>query len=373
MSGPCPNGVPTPTGDQMSQEATAAAVAAVAHNIRQQMQLAAAVQHQHPSEGPTGPGLFNIPPHLQPHLAAAASAGSGGAAPGVHGSVPLPKTSISPALSTTSNPGAGTMLGPRHAPSPCGPGLPGLPPNLAPSMAMALHMGRCDPTGVLSQQQQHQLQHLHMQQQQALQQQQQQHHQQQQQHGFGYGVSSMPHHGAASVSATATSSSSQHYQQQHQHQLQHPQQQSQAQQQQHQHQQHHQQHHQSSSVSATATKTKCPSPTSLLEHRHSSPSGDSHLHSTLTELGLDMGYKTTRSSAYSPTRLFSEDLAALVGASEDSPPGTSAPSTNVSSTNTVTTSATSGSHADVSIISSATSGDISSSNIKIEPITTSSE
>nr|XP_036220166.1 protein bric-a-brac 1 [Bactrocera oleae] len=375
MSGPCPNGVPTPTGDQMSQEATAAAVAAVAHNIRQQMQLAAAVQHQHPSEGPPGPGLFNIPPHLQPHLAAAASAGSGGAAPGVHGSVPLPKTSISPALSTTSNPSGGTMLGPRHAPSPCGPGLPGLPPNLPPSMAMALHMGRCDPTGVLSQQQQHQLQHLHMQQQQALQQQQQQqqqHHQQQhqqQQHGFGYGVSSMPHHGATSASATATSSSNQHYQQ-HQLQHQHPQQQPQAQQQQlHQH----QQHHQSPSVGATATKTKCPSPTSLLEHRRSSPSGDAHLHSTLTELGLDMGYKTTRSSAYSPTRLFSEDLAALVGASEDSPPGTTASSTNVSSTSTVTTPAMSGSHADVSITSSATSGNISSSNIKIEPITTSSE
>ncbi|XP_017482294.1 PREDICTED: protein bric-a-brac 1-like, partial [Rhagoletis zephyria] len=291
MSGPCPNGVPTPTGDQMSQEATAAAVAAVAHNIRQQMQLAAAVQHQHPSEGPPGPGLFNLPPHLQPHLAAAAAAGSSGAAPGGHGSVPLPKTSISPALSTTSNPGAASMLGPRHAPSPCGPGLPGLPPNLPPSMAMALHMGRCDPSAVLSQQQQHQLQHLHMQQQQV----------------------------------------------------------------------------------ATATKSKCASPSSLLEHRRPSPSAESHLHSTLTELGLDMGYKTTRSSAYSPTRLFSEDLAALVGASEDSPPGTTATSTIVSSTSTVTTSATTGGHTEVSITSSATSGNISSSNIKIEPITTSSE
>ncbi|XP_054734838.1 protein bric-a-brac 1-like [Anastrepha obliqua] len=365
MSGPCPNGVPTPTGDQMSQEATAAAVAAVAHNIRQQMQLAAVVQHQHPSEGPSGSNLFNLPPHLQPQLAAA-TAGSSGPAPGGHGSVPLPKTSISPALSTTSNPGAGAMLGPRHTLSPCGPGLPGLPPNLPPSMAMALHMGRCDPSSVLSQQQQHQLQHLHMQQHQQQQHQQHQHQQhQQQQHALGYGVSSMPHlagASAASIPATATTSSS-HLYQQHQHQ--HQQQQSQIQQQ--------HQHHQSASIGDTDPKVKCSSPASLLEHRRTSPSGESHLHSTLTELGLDIGYKTTRSSAYSPTRLFSEDLAALVGASEDSPPGTTAASTIVSSTSTVTTSAITGGRTEISITSSATSGNISSSSIKTEPITTSSE
>ncbi|XP_067648462.1 protein bric-a-brac 1 [Eurosta solidaginis] len=357
MSVPCPNGVPTPTGDQMSQEATAAAVAAVAHNIRQQMQLAAAVQHQHPSEGPTGPGLFNLPPHLHP-----------GPTPGVHGGVPLPKTSISPALSTTSNPGAGSMLAPRHAPSPCGPGMPGLPPNLPPSMAMALHMGRCDPAAVLSQQQQQQLHHLHMQQQSMQQQHQQQQHQQQH-HTLGYGGGSMPHHsaaGAASIQGAASSSSSHSYQQLQHQQLQQGQQQHQQQQQQH------QQH--SAGVSATATKSKCsPPPTMLEQHRRTSPTSDTHLHSTLSELGLDMGYKTSRSSVYSPTRLFSEDLAALVGASEDSPPGTTATSTIVSSTSTATTSAMGGGNTDVIITSSATSGNISSSSIKIEPITTTSE
>ncbi|KAI9587054.1 hypothetical protein GQX74_002901 [Glossina fuscipes] len=124
-SGQCANGMPAPASDQMSQEATAAAVAAVAHNFRQQMQMAAAAQHQQHTENLGAASLFNLPPHL---VSAAGPAGAGPivGAPGP-GSIVLPKPSISPALSTTSNSGGGSaVVGPRHAPSPCGPTLPGM-------------------------------------------------------------------------------------------------------------------------------------------------------------------------------------------------------------------------------------------------------
>lgn len=75
---PCSNGLPpqppVSVGESMSPEAMAAAVAAVAHGIRQQMQLAAAAQH-HPD---AASNLFNLPSHLQ-------SANSG---------VPLPKKKL---------------------------------------------------------------------------------------------------------------------------------------------------------------------------------------------------------------------------------------------------------------------------------------
>ncbi|XP_034137091.1 protein bric-a-brac 1 isoform X3 [Drosophila guanche] len=292
-----------PGVDQHMSQETAAAVAAVAHNIRQQMQMAAAVQHQHGEAGPPvvpPPGVFNLPPHL-----ASGPPGSRG--------------SISPALSSGS--------GPRHAPSPCGPA--GLLPNLPPSMAVALHR---DPAAaaLLSQhqQQQHHLQQLH------LQQQQQQHHlhQQQvaaaahhgmQQHKSGFGGSSMAAASAASTSASSSSSSHQH---QHQHSHQHP-------------------HSHSHSLGEKGMPQKKGSP-----HRSETP----RLHSPLGDLGLEMSsYKRE----FSPSRLFADDLAELVGAS-------------VSSSSSVTQGAAGGG-------SSAAIGEAASSSssggIKVEPITTTSE
>ncbi|XP_033238793.1 protein bric-a-brac 1 isoform X2 [Drosophila pseudoobscura] len=288
-----------PGVDQHMSQETAAAVAAVAHNIRQQMQMAAAVQHQHGEAGPPvvpPPGLFNLPPHL-----------AGG--PGPPGS----RGSISPALSSGS--------GPRHAPSPCGPA--GLLPNLPPSMAVALHR---DPAAaaLLSQhqQQQHHLQQLHLQQQQ----QQQQHHLHQQQvaaahhgmpHKSGFGASSMAAASAASTSASSSSSS-------HQHSHSHP-------------------HSHSHSHGEKQQKKGSP-------HRSETP----RLHSPLGDLGLEMSsYKRE----YSPSRLFADDLAELVGAS-------------VSSSSSVTQGAAGGG-------SSAAIGEAprssSSGGIKVEPITTTSE
>ncbi|XP_037944438.1 protein bric-a-brac 1-like [Teleopsis dalmanni] len=275
VPGPCPNGMPSAPGEQMSQEATAAAVAAVAHNLRQQMQMAAAAQHQH-SEGASGANLFNIPPHLQSHMSAAGP-GPGG--------IPLPKASISPALSSASNHGAaGGMLGPRHAPSPCG-SLAGLP-NLPPSMAAALHMvggtsaARCDPAAMLSQQQQHQLQQLHLQQQHAL-------HQQQQ------------HHNAV----------------------------------------------------VHATRHHC--------IRLSQ--------SSVWKLVINIV------RGYSPSRLFTEDIAELMGAATATTSSITSSSSASPATSSILSSLTSATGNVATAASAPTSSKISSSSIKIEPITTSSE
>ncbi|XP_055915369.1 protein bric-a-brac 1 [Eupeodes corollae] len=140
----CPNGLPAgPVGpsvaDSMSQEATAAAVAGVAHALRQQMQMAAAVQQQqqqhqhhphhqqqHPHQQPshqhhhpeTSSNIFNLPAHMSPH----------GSASGI----PLPKQS-SP---ISSGPGQNPMQ--RHA-SPSASNMPGLP-NLNLANMPGLHM-----------------------------------------------------------------------------------------------------------------------------------------------------------------------------------------------------------------------------------------
>ncbi|XP_055373429.1 protein bric-a-brac 1-like isoform X3 [Condylostylus longicornis] len=84
--GPCANGMPPQGSDSMSPEATAAAVAAVAHNLRQQMQMAAAAHH------PDSPGsLFNLPSHLQVNHPSISGAGT-----------PLPKSN-SPTSSNERN------------------------------------------------------------------------------------------------------------------------------------------------------------------------------------------------------------------------------------------------------------------------------
>ncbi|XP_055846458.1 protein bric-a-brac 1-like [Episyrphus balteatus] len=140
----CPNGLPSgPVGpsvaDSMSQEATAAAVAGVAHALRQQMQMAAAVQQQqqqhqhhphhqqqHPHQQPshqhhhpdTASNIFNLPAHMSPH---------GGAS-----GIPLPKQS-SP---ISSGPGQNPMQ--RHT-SPSASNMPGLP-NLSLANIPGLHM-----------------------------------------------------------------------------------------------------------------------------------------------------------------------------------------------------------------------------------------
>ncbi|XP_037930171.1 protein bric-a-brac 1-like [Teleopsis dalmanni] len=365
VPGPCPNGMPSAPGEQMSQEATAAAVAAVAHNLRQQMQMAAAAQHQH-SEGASGANLFNIPPHLQSHMSAAGP-GPGG--------IPLPKASISPALSSASNHGAaGGMLGPRHAPSPCG-SLAGLP-NLPPSMAAALHMvggtsaARCDPAAMLSQQQQHQLQQLHLQQQHALHQQQQhqqQQHQQQQHaatHALGFGISSMSHSlTSTTATATATSSSTQKLQ---------------LQQEEQQHQQHEQQQQQQHQHTTSAVNTSSSSiiakPKSVKDsptQQRSSPRHETPLHSPFTELGLEIGYKHVR--GYSPSRLFTEDIAELMGAATATTSSITSSSSASPATSSILSSLTSATGNVATAASAPTSSKISSSSIKIEPITTSSE
>ncbi|XP_039149014.1 protein bric-a-brac 1 isoform X5 [Drosophila simulans] len=271
----CPNGSGPQTGvgvageQHMSQE-TAAAVAAVAHNIRQQMQMAA-----------VPPGLFNLPPH--PGVG-----GGVGSVPGAAGG----RASISPALSSGS--------GPRHAPSPCGPA--GLLPNLPPSMAVALHH---------QQQQQaahHHMQQLHLQQQQAH----LHHHQQQQQHHQGgHQVAHKSGFGASSSSSASSSSMGQHH----------------------------------------APKAK------------SSPlrSETPRLHSPLGDLGLDMAsYKRE----FSPSRLFAEDLAELVGASVSSSSSSAAAATAPPERAAGAASAAAGADAP----SSSSSG-----GIKVEPITTTSE
>lgn len=354
--------MPGAAGDQMSQEATAAAVAAVAHNLRQQMQMAAAAQQQQQmGEGHGGSNLFNLPPHM-------ASGGPMGGPPGAAG-VPLPKASISPALSSSSNPaGLSSMMGPRHVPSPCGPNLPGMP-QLPPGMAVALHMagsgpgGRCDPSAVLSQQQQHQLQHLHLQQQHALHQQQK--HQQQQQHQMSFG----PH--SASLGHSSISGVPSHT-------MVHP----------------------SLHKSATASSAKPSSSSTSSPSRRNSPHSLTPLHSPLTELGLEMSFKPSR--PFSPSRLFSDDISDIVGVAGGSPlrspstshhsslaPVTTATITTTSSINTATvrssssepsasitatstsTSAATGSGAIDSTAS--TTSNISSTGIKLEPITTSSD
>ncbi|CAD7083167.1 unnamed protein product [Hermetia illucens] len=80
----CANGLPqqqaSSNAETMTPEATAAAVAAVAHGIRQQMQMVAAAQH-HPEA--QAAGLFNLPPHMHTN----------------NGGVPIPKQT-SPASSS---------------------------------------------------------------------------------------------------------------------------------------------------------------------------------------------------------------------------------------------------------------------------------
>ncbi|KAH8303557.1 hypothetical protein KR018_003064 [Drosophila ironensis] len=297
----CPNGSGPQAGGvggepHMSQE-TAAAVAAVAHNIRQQMQMAAAVQqHQHGEAGPppVPPGLFNLPPH--PGVGVGVGVG---AVPGTGGG----RASISPALSSGS--------GPRHAPSPCGPA--GLLPNLPPSMAVALHHQQQQAAHHQQQQQQHHhLQQLH------LQQQQQQaavhlHHQQQQQQ---------------------------------------------------QHHQHHQVGHKSSGFGASSSSQSAglPGKSKGSPLRSETP----RLHSPLGDLGLDMaGYKRD----FSPSRLFAEDLAELVGASVSSSSSSQAAAAAGSAVPGGDRSGGDRSAADAPSSSSSAGGGA----IKVEPITTTSE
>lgn len=353
--------MPSGAGDQMSQEATAAAVAAVAHNIRQQMQMAAAAQQQQQmGEGHGGPNIFNLPPHM-------ATGGPMAGPPGSVG-VPLPKASISPALSSSSNAASiSSMMGSRHVPSPCGPSLPGLP-QLPPGMAVALHMagsgpgGRCDPAAVLSQQQQHQLQHLHLQQQHALHQQQQKHQQQQHQMAFGPHTSSLSHSSVIGAPSHTVV-------------------------------------HQSLQKPTTASSTK-PHSSASSPSRRNSPHSLTPLHSPLTELGLEMSFKPSR--PFSPSRLFSDDIADIVAVSA-SPlrsPSTSYPSaatglpvttatiTTTSSINLATVRASSlepsaSATSQTSAAATTTTGaidssasatsNISSTGIKLEPITTSSD
>uniref|UniRef100_A0A6P4FDL4 Protein bric-a-brac 1 n=1 Tax=Drosophila rhopaloa TaxID=1041015 RepID=A0A6P4FDL4_DRORH len=271
----CPNGSGPQAGvgvgvgvggeQHMSQE-TAAAVAAVAHNIRQQMQMAA-----------VPPGLFNLPPH-----------------PGVGGGVGVPgagggRASISPALSSGS--------GPRHAPSPCGP----LVPNLPPSMAIALHH------------QQHQ-------------------HGERRPCGCPFGPWPCPHH--------------HHQQQQQQH--------------------HHQVGGGLPHKSGFGASSSSSASTSMGQHApkaKGSPlrSETPRLHSPLGDLGLDMaGYKRE----FSPSRLFAEDLAELVGASVSSSSSSAAAATAPPERSGGGASAAAGTDAP----SSSSSG-----GIKVEPITTTSE
>ncbi|KAH8240054.1 hypothetical protein KR032_010734 [Drosophila birchii] len=304
----CPNGSGPQSGvggeQHMSQE-TAAAVAAVAHNIRQQMQMAAAVQHQHGEAGPppVPPGLFNLPPHP-------------GVGVGV-GSVSVPgagggRASISPALSSGS--------GPRHAPSPCGPA--GLLPNLPPSMAVALHhhQQHQQQQAAAAHHQQHQQQQAHHHLQQLhLQQQQQQvahlhHHQQQQQqhhhqvpHKSGFGASS-------SSSASSSSLVGQH------------------------------------PVKAKGSPLRSETP---------------RLHSPLGDLGLDMAYKRD----FSPSRLFAEDLAELVGASVSSSSSSAAAGAGSVAAQQERSGGGSSAATGADVPSSSSSG----GGIKVEPITTTSE
>ncbi|XP_041631213.1 protein bric-a-brac 1 isoform X4 [Drosophila kikkawai] len=305
----CPNGSGPQSGvggeQHMSQE-TAAAVAAVAHNIRQQMQMAAAVQHQHGEAGPppVPPGLFNLPPHPGVGVGSVSVPGAGGG-----------RASISPALSSGS--------GPRHAPSPCGPA--GLLPNLPPSMAVALH-----------------------------------HHQQHQQQQAAAAV----HH-------------QQHQQQQAHHHLQqlHLQQQQQQaahlhhhQQQQQQQQQH---HHQVPHKSGFGASSSSSASSSSLVGQHSAKAKGSplrsetpRLHSPLGDLGLDMAYKRD----FSPSRLFAEDLAELVGASVSSSSSSAAAGAGSVAAQQERSGGGSSAAAGADAPSSSSSG-----GIKVEPITTTSE
>ncbi|XP_037718984.1 protein bric-a-brac 1 isoform X3 [Drosophila subpulchrella] len=299
----CPNGsgpqagVGGVAGEQHMSQETAAAVAAVAHNIRQQMQMAAAVQHQHGEAGPppVPPGLFNLPPHP------GVGGGVGVGVPGAGGG----RASISPALSSGS--------GPRHAPSPCGPA--GLLPNLPPSMAVALHHQQQQQAAHHQQQQQaahHHLQQLHLQQQQAHLHHHQQQQQQQQHHQGGHQVSHKSGFGASSSSSASSSSLGQL--------------------------------HPNPKAKGSPLRSETP-----------------RLHSPLGDLGLDMaGYKRE----FSPSRLFAEDLAELVGASVSSssssaaagaaPPERSAGGSSAAATTDAAASSSSG-------------------GIKVEPITTTSE
>ncbi|KAH8297779.1 hypothetical protein KR054_009833 [Drosophila jambulina] len=316
----CPNGSGPQSGvgvggeQHMSQE-TAAAVAAVAHNIRQQMQMAAAVQHQHGEAGPppVPPGLFNLPPH--PGVGVGVGVGSV-SVPGAGGG----RASISPALSSGS--------GPRHAPSPCGPA--GLLPNLPPSMAVALHH--------------HQ---QHQQQQAAAAHHQQQHQQQQQQ----------AHHHLQQL----------HLQQQQQQQAAHLHHHQQQQQQQQQH--HHQVAHKSGFGASSSSSA---SSSSLVGQQHPAKAKGSplrsetpRLHSPLGDLGLDMAYKRD----FSPSRLFAEDLAELVGASVSSSSSSAAAGAgSVVAAQQERSGGGSSAAAGADAPSSSSSG-----GIKVEPITTTSE
>ncbi|XP_055706727.1 protein bric-a-brac 1-like isoform X1 [Phlebotomus papatasi] len=108
---PCTNGLgpqaPPVTGpESMSPDAAAAAaVAAVAHGIRQQIQMAAAAQHHPDAANLVAAGGFNLPAHLNIHP------NNGGSA----SSIPMPKLG-SPATpgQLSSGNGSGAIPMPRH-------------------------------------------------------------------------------------------------------------------------------------------------------------------------------------------------------------------------------------------------------------------
>lgn len=130
---PCTNGLPSQpavsAADTMSQEATAAAVAAVAHGIRQQMQMAAAAQHHSDAAS----GLFALPAHMHSS----------------NGGVPLPKQQNSPAssgqqINSNSQRHASPSL--TGLPNPASLSIPGMPnlhclPGLTASVSHASQSG----------------------------------------------------------------------------------------------------------------------------------------------------------------------------------------------------------------------------------------
>lgn len=105
--GACPNGIPQPSptpsmGESMSPEATAAAVAAVAHGIRQQMQMAAVAHHVDSPQS-----LFNLP-HMQPQKSP-----SQRSQPPV---TPQPPSNLSSSRSQHTSPHDMRMQSPEHTP-----------------------------------------------------------------------------------------------------------------------------------------------------------------------------------------------------------------------------------------------------------------
>ncbi|XP_043063708.1 protein bric-a-brac 1 [Drosophila ficusphila] len=259
----CPNGSGPQAGvggeQHMSQE-TAAAVAAVAHNIRQQMQMAAVAQHQGSQHQPVPPGLFNLPPH-----------------PGVGGAIP-----------------ASSMQRDAHPAA----------------LREAQFQARSQGGGHIAQQ-------LHLQQQQ----------QERRPCGCPFGPWPCPHH-------------------------------------------HHQQHHQGHQVAHKAgfgASSSSSTSSSMGQHppkAKGSPlrSETPLLHSPLGDLGLNMaGYKRE----FSPSRLFAEDLAELVGASVSS---SSSSAAAAGSAPPERSAAGSSAAAGADAPSSSSSG-----GIKVEPITTTSE